>query len=197
LEFNEISFNSNTVGRIEGMILRIDKATFNDEFLKEMAIHVKEIASKQARVQRLKDSLLNDYFTVTDKNKVQATVKRLEKTIVDLQENPFSRVQSSMEDVVIHGLGHAVNNTLMLTDSAKWGYDFTSPSKLFNLGIDFKTTLQSKIDFIAREKGLLIGRYATTNGLEYFAESWTAFLQGKYELIDKEVLKLFNTLINK
>ena len=167
---------------------------FNPTYLNRQTV-VDDVAddlrNKQARLYRLREQA--DSYREIDPE----FAAKLDGKIALLQRQIDTRVRwsvaKSVDDVVIHEIGHKVQADLVngyFPDI----YDFIPPSKLREMGKEYETTLQAVLDGVAKRDGVAISEYATTNAEEYFAEAFTLFVRGEHGAINPTLLSIFKRI---
>ena len=181
--------------RAEKGVLSINGRTWNNDSLRKHNSRLSEL--KQGRlkeIERLKQEILNDpeeYYV--DKKRILEEIEFNKKWLKELNgQIEFSTVSVDIISSTEHELGHYINR--YLSKNSKYTDEFVADIARFNR--EDRSQLMYRLDLIAEKEGYKIGQYATRNASEYFAESWAAFMQGKENVINKELLKIFK-LISK
>ena len=156
----------------------------------------KDITNYKGRINDLNKQLKDngEFFTASDLSKVKNQISRYEAKLIEMQKYERWGVSSSLDEAVIHEYGHKINTDMALGDY-KGINDFLAPSELRSMGIDYKSTLQSRLDGIATNQGYKISEYATTNSQEYFAESFLSKVKGENRGINTELDNIFNQIM--
>ena len=100
----------------------------------------------------------------------------------------------NINEILIHEFGHGIEWDL---GAGEWANipDFLAPSRQRELGLDPMEHLGIRLENIAKTQGTKLSEYATTNSGEYFAEAFTAFMRGEKANIHKELLAIFEEII--
>ena len=155
-----------------------------------------DISRYERRIESLKSRISSGDYSQEEINIFNSKISGYEGQIKNYVR--WSPVESP-EEVIIHELGHKFH--FDLTSGVYEGIDdFLPPSELRKImgdSYEFKNTLGYKIDVASRQRGLLIGEYATTNSEEYFAECFTSYIKGEPQAADilPELLGLFNKVL--
>ncbi len=178
-----------------GKTIKFNRGAFSDEAIQ--AINSQELAKLRKlpeRIQRLQQQLdeSREFMSEIDIAKAQKAIERLSAQIRD-SSGRFT-YGNDMYDIAVHELGHAVQNDLSV--NAVGGVtDFLPPSVMRQMGVDFDLSLYRRLDSIAKSKGHLISEYADTNANEYFAEAFAAYIKGDKKIIDSDLVKIFDKVM--
>jgi len=181
--------------RADKDVLSINRKTWKDDVLKKHNSDLSETKQKRLKeIKRLKQQILDDpeeYYT--NKKRVLEDIDFNEKWLKELNGKvEFSTVSTDVVSATEHELGHYINR--YLSKNSKYTDEFVGNISRLNSGD--RSQLMYRLTEISEKEGYKIGQYATRNASEYFAESWAAFMQGKNNIINKELLNIFK-LISK
>ena len=167
------------IGRSDmGGTISVDVNKFTDEFISaQNADYLNRLRKSEERIDRLINELNNnrDWWSADDIKNVEDRISRMAQRIADGASGRYG-VSESMQDVIIHELGHQLE------------------PKLFS-DVSEYAKFMGRLDKMARNSGSLLSEYATTNGGEYFAEAVLSFIKGDYTGIDQSLLELLRTLL--
>lgn len=181
--------------RADKGVLSINGKTWKDDILKKHNSNLSETKQKRLKeIKRLKQEILDDpeeYYI--NKKRLLEEIDFNENWLKELNGKvEFSTVSTDIVSATEHELGHYINK--YLSKNSKYTDQFVGNISRLNSGD--RSQLMYRLDSIAEKEGYKIGQYATRNASEYFAESWAAFMQGKNNIINKELLNIFK-LISK
>ena len=179
--------------RADKGVLSINGKTWNNDVLKKHNLELSETKEKRLKeIQRLKKQISDDpegYYT--NKKRLLEEIEFNENWLKELNGKvEFSTVSIDIVSATEHELGHYVNK--FLSQNSKYTNEFFAD--ISRLDIGDRSQLMYRLDLIAEKEGYKIGQYATRNASEYFAESWVAYMQGKENIINKELLKIFKLI---
>jgi hypothetical protein len=191
LELDSIDFKEKKATARGGVNLSFNKDLFNPG-VTDGLVSVKDRRERLTkRAARLERRIKNLDLQGEEKNKVLKEISKIKKEIKEVK-NYY--VSDKMEDIVVHELGHTVQD--FLEEQNQYTNKLLGSSKdREKAGIKWADSLHSKLDIIAKKQGGKISEYATKNSMEYISESFTHYIIGKNQsLIYKELLDVFKKI---
>ena len=181
------------IARHRGKTIDIDPELWTDDFVESVAVRAERVRKSQARVDRMRARLAEEADFIGDDEMmlIKNRIERMEKTIARESTSARFSVPETLDEIVTHELGHAVELDLQMGAFPDI-IDFLPPSELRALGHDPANFLGMRLETIAKQRGHLLSEYATTDGGEYFAEAFTAYMKGEREGIVGELLNVFD-----
>ena len=181
--------------------LIIDNQQFNNATIKigSKADRLAKAPILQQRLFQLEETLQQvrdnpGMYQAGYRGKIETQVAKLKVKLTDKHLSGRWLAGNNMEDIVVHEMGHHVHS--MLEKGAYPNvHGFRSPGELRQLGIDWKGSIGERVmnDFW-RTEGHRLSDYGSTDGFEYFAESFIAFVNGETDSIHDDLLAVFNEI---
>jgi hypothetical protein len=182
-------------------VMRIDQDLFNNKTIYggSLAHQAEAIGTAQNRLKNLENifdeiKAAPELYTDSYVNDVSRKMTELKTFIAKTGSTPRWMVAEEIEDVIVHEMGHHIHHQL------EGGYyagvhGFKSPGELREFGIEWQGSIGERVmnDFY-RTHGHKLSQYGSTQGVEYMAESVTAYVVGERSSIHPDLLKVFDEI---